>query len=140
MNETNGFDCPAKRTISESLMFIPNLIKLLYRLLESELVSATDKTLLMGTVLYVLSPWDFLPDVVPFIGQLDDILLIALVLNRLMSSVDHEILLQYWDGHEELLELLEKVLDKAVIFLPPGVYQKLIKKSQGQDFKNAEYI
>lgn len=140
MNETSGIDCAAKKTITESLMFIPNLIKLLYRLLGNELVASTDKVLLMGTVMYVLSPWDFLPDIVPFLGQVDDLLLIALVLKRLMSSVDHELLLQYWDGHEELLELLEKVLEKAVVFLPAGVYQKLIKKSRGQDYTDAEYI
>ena len=113
----------------QALMFIPNLVKLLYRLIQDEAVSAADKALIIATVAYVISPWDFLPDLIPVLGQLDDLLLMALVLKRVLGRVDREIIDKYWDGSEELLELLMKSVDFAMFFLPPGFYRKVAKRA-----------
>lgn len=114
----------------ELVLFIPNLLKLLYRLVNDRRVSTGDRALLLGTVAYVLSPWDFLPDMIPFMGQLDDLLLIALVLKRIMDRVDHEVLLAYWDGDRNLLEVVEKILNLVVNLIPRGIYRKLLLKSR----------
>ncbi|MGS0765229.1 YkvA family protein [Syntrophomonas curvata] len=129
----------AMTTLKESLLFIPNFLKLIYRLVQDPNVSKTDRALLLGTAAYVLSPWDFLPDVVPFLGQLDDLLLIALVLKRLMDSVSHDTLLSYWDGDEDLLGLMESIIDLAVQFVPQGVYRKLVRKSRPRGYTDVEY-
>ena len=50
----------AMTTLKESLLFIPNFLKLIYRLVQDKNVSKTDRALLLGTIAYVLSPWDFL--------------------------------------------------------------------------------
>ncbi|NLG31916.1 MAG: DUF1232 domain-containing protein [Syntrophomonadaceae bacterium] len=115
--------------ITQILCFIPNLFKMVYRLSQDMAVSVTDKALLLGTIAYVISPWDFLPDVIPGFGHLDDLTLIALVLRRLMDSVDHSVLESYWDGREDLLEVLEKVIRFATDLLPPHIHRKLIKRS-----------
>lgn len=119
----------AESTMKQALMFIPNLLKLLYRLAQDKAVSLGDKALLIGTAAYVISPGDFLPDMIPFLGQIDDLLLIALVIKRILGSVDPEVVEKYWDGSEELLELLRKTVDFAMFFLPPGVYRKVFKKA-----------
>lgn len=129
----------AMTTLKESLLFIPNFLKLIYRLAQDANVSKTDRVLLLGTIAYVLSPWDLLPDMIPFLGQLDDILLMALVLKRLMDSVSRETLLSYWDGDEDLLGLMEDIINLAVKFIPEGVYRKLIKKSRSQGYTDVEY-
>lgn len=118
-----------ENSVKEVLLFIPNLLKLLYRLVQDERVPGTDKALLLAAIAYVLSPWDFLPDIVPVMGQLDDVLLVALVIKRLMDSVDQEILFSYWDGNGDLLELIQDITDIAVRLLPPGIYRKLVKKA-----------
>jgi uncharacterized membrane protein YkvA (DUF1232 family) len=128
----------AMTTLKESLLFIPNFLKLIYRLVQDENVSKMDRALLLGTIAYVLSPWDFLPDMIPFLGQLDDLLLMALVLKRLMDSVNRETLLSYWDGNEDLLGLMEDITNLAVQFIPQGIYRKLIKKSR-QNYTDIEY-
>ncbi len=129
----------AMTTLKESLLFIPNFLKLIYRLAQDANVSKTDRALLLGTIAYVLSPWDFLPDMIPFLGQLDDILLISLVLKRMMDSVSRETLLSYWDGNKDLLMLMEDIINLAVKFIPEGVYRKLIKKSRSQGYTDVEY-
>lgn len=129
----------AMTTLKESLLFIPNFLKLIYRLTQDANVTTTDRALLLGTIAYVLSPWDFLPDMIPFLGQLDDILLISLVLKRMMNSVSRETLLSYWDGNKDLLILIEDIINLAVKFIPEGVYQKLVKKSRPQGYTDVEY-
>lgn len=123
----------AEKVLKEAVLLIPNFLKLLYRLLKHEAVTSTDKALLAATVAYVLSPWDFLPDIIPFLGQADDLLLLALVIKRIMNSVDHEVLEEYWDGDQRLLELIERVIDLSRHIVPPGVYQRLVKKSQSPE-------
>jgi len=120
----------ARQQVKELLLLIPNFIKLLYRLLGDKRVSTQDKALLLGTVAYVISPLDFLPDAIPFLGQIDDLLLVALILKRFMNSVDRSVLLAYWDGKEDLLLTIDKILEFTGIFLPRGVYNKIVKKAK----------
>src|SRR5918996_648537 len=65
------------------LMFIPNLLLLSARLMVDPRVPATERVLVAGAVLYALIPFDFIPDFVPFVGQVDDAYLIAMTLLRL---------------------------------------------------------
>lgn len=39
----------------------------------------------MGTIVYFISPLDFSPDLFPFAGQIDDVLLITLLLSELFQ-------------------------------------------------------
>ena len=91
---------------------------------------ATEKSMLMATAIYVGSPLGFLPDVIPFLGQVDDILVVALILQRFMNSVDRHVLYEHWDGNMDLLNSIEQVLSYARFFLPSGVYNKIVRKSR----------
>ncbi len=125
--------------ISELLMLIPNLLKLIYRLMQDKDVPATDKAMMLGTVAYVLSPLDFFPDMIPFLGKVDDLLLMALVIKRLTDSVSYEVLEEYWEGNDELLETLDKVLSYSTLLLPPGLYRKLVKKARPAGFADLNF-
>lgn len=124
--------------LKEMIMLIPNMVKLLYRLVKDELVPAGEKAILLGAIAYVVSPWDLVPDFIPFLGQVDDLLLICLVLKRFISNVSYDVLCQYWDGNEKLLVIIRRVLDYARYFVPEGVYNKLVKKSE-KDYIDVDY-
>ncbi|HCF49808.1 MAG TPA: hypothetical protein DER60_05975 [Syntrophomonas sp.] len=126
----NSGEAAPGNAIQEVLYFIPNLLKMVYRLLKDEGVTHADRLLLLGTATYVLSPLDFLPDMIPALGQVDDILLLALVLKRLMNSVSFERLENYWDGSEPLLRLFDRVLDLSRYVIPAKVYDRVVKKSR----------
>ena len=70
-----------RRKISpkELVSVIPNVVLLFKDLLKDPRVPRSSKALLVGTVAYIVSPVDLLPDFVPFIGQVDDAVLAALV-------------------------------------------------------------
>ena len=135
----------ARGKLQEAIMLIPNYLKLLYRLTRDKRVQVTEKALLLGTAAYVLSPIDFLPDFIPFVGQVDDVLLVALILKRFMNSVSPQVLYQHWDGRPDLLLNIEQILSWSRFFLPADVYQKVVRKSRenpghgSHDTIDAEY-
>jgi uncharacterized membrane protein YkvA (DUF1232 family) len=57
---------------------LPAYLGLFWRLLGDRRVHLLVKALLLGGIIYALSPLDFIPDFVPFLGQLDDLAIIVL--------------------------------------------------------------
>lgn len=138
MNRKSQNEEGFRAAAQQALLLIPNFIKLLYRLVTDHRVQIREKALLLGTIAYVLSPLDFLPDTIPFLGQIDDLLLVALVLQRFMNSVNPRVLLEYWDGRDDLLLTIEKILAFTHYLLPSGVYNKIVKKAY-PDYIDADY-
>ena len=103
------------------LLFLPRLAKMVAQLVVDSEVATTDKLLLGAAILYVASPLDILPDIIPMVGQLDDIYLVAMCLLRLMNHSGEAKLRQYWDGPEDIVAVLGKVTDFATRYLPSGV-------------------
>ena len=56
--------------------------------------------------LWVLSPIDLLPEFLPVIGPLDDVVVVALALRYAARRVPRELLLEAWPGEPRLLERL----------------------------------
>ncbi|CAN5331716.1 hypothetical protein BH23GEM4_BH23GEM4_07650 [soil metagenome] len=100
---------------------IPSFVKLLGRLATDPRVSTLDKGIVAATVGYLLMPMDIIPDFIPFLGQVDDIYLIALALDRLLNNAGVDVLLEHWDGDVASLEMAIDALDKAGSFLPDPV-------------------
>jgi uncharacterized membrane protein YkvA (DUF1232 family) len=61
------------------LRYLPHFARLFWRLFRDRRVPAYLKVMVVLTVLYVLSPVDFLPDYLPLVGQLDDLSLLLFV-------------------------------------------------------------
>jgi uncharacterized membrane protein YkvA (DUF1232 family) len=100
---------------------IPSFLKLLGRLARDPRVSKVDKLLVAVTIGYIVMPMDFIPDFLPFIGQVDDLYLLALALDRLLNNAGIDLLLEHWDGDVGSLETALVALDKAGSFLPAQV-------------------
>ncbi len=107
---------------------IPNFLKLLFRLFKDSRVPAAEKAMLVGTIVYIVSPLDLLPDVIPFIGQVDDVYLAALVLLRLLSRTDDQVLREHWDGAGDLASVVDKIVRAAQYVLPKRVQKILLGK------------
>jgi uncharacterized membrane protein YkvA (DUF1232 family) len=110
-----------RRRMKDLLLLLPNLLKLLVRLVRDPRVSRADKVILGGTILYVIAPLDFIPDMIPFIGQIDDIYLVAISLLRIMSRTDASIIAEHWDGEINIKRLVDSIIDVATVFLPKRV-------------------
>lgn len=117
----------AKRgMVRELLNLLPNLVKLLYRLIRDGRVPTAEKALLIGTVTYVITPLDLLPDVIPFVGQVDDLYLVSLVLLRLLSRTESVVLNEHWDGPGNLAHIVDRIATVARYVLPKRVSKVLL--------------
>jgi len=65
-------------TALQVLLHLPSLIRLYWRLLQDPRVSVWPKLLLFGAFAYVVLPFDLIPDVIPFVGEIDDLMIVIL--------------------------------------------------------------
>jgi uncharacterized membrane protein YkvA (DUF1232 family) len=116
-----------KRTIVSTMKELPNFLRLIGGLLTDVRVSTTDKLLVAGAIGYVFLPMDLVPDFIPFIGEIDDVFLLVLALQRLIANADRSVVLEHWMGDPRQLRSLdlERVLVAAAFFLPRRVRRRL---------------
>ena len=114
-----------KRRMKGFLMFLPNMLKLLGKLLADNRVPLAEKALFAAAIVYVVVPIDFIPDVFPFIGQIDDVYLVALTLLRLLSKTDEAVIKENWSGGGDIIGLAKSIARLAPMLLPKRVARVL---------------
>ena len=114
-----------KDRMRNMLMFLPNIVKLFGKLLTDKRVPATEKILVVGAIAYVIMPLDFIPDVIPFAGQVDDIYLVALTLLRLISRTDEKVISEHWTGGGNIASLAASISNLAPMLLPKRIARVL---------------
>lgn len=108
----------AKQVLLELALLLPQFVLLLKRLLTDPRVPKRSKLILGGTVLYLVSPIDVIPDFVPGLGQLDDIVVALLALHSLLNRVDEDIVLEHWDGRRDVILAVKQGVGAAASLLP----------------------
>ena len=116
----------AKGFLKSVIRLIPNFLKLLFRLFKDSRVPLAEKAMLVGAIVYVISPLDLIPDVIPFIGQVDDLYLVSLVVLRLLARTDESVLHEHWDGRGDLASVVNKIVRAAQYVLPKRMQRILL--------------
>lgn len=117
-----------KGRLRSFLMFLPNIVMLLARLIKDARVPAAEKALFAAAIVYVISPLDLIPDVFPFIGQVDDLYVVSLVLLRLINRTDDRVVRQHWSGGGDIVALVDSITNIAPNFLPRRVSRVLTSR------------
>jgi len=117
----------ARRTVMHYIRQLPNFLRLLYGLITDRRVATVDKLLVFGAIAYIITPIDLIPDFIPFIGEVDDVYLLVIALQRLISNAGRLVLLDHWGGEaEDLADLnLQGALAAAAFFLPRRIRRRL---------------
>jgi uncharacterized membrane protein YkvA (DUF1232 family) len=117
----------ARRTVMYYIKQLPAYLRLLGGLLADRRVNSVDKLLVGAAIAYIAMPLDFIPDFIPFIGEVDDVFLLVIALQRLVANAGRPVLLAHWTGAmEDLADLnLKEALAAAAFFLPRGIRRKL---------------
>ncbi len=58
------------------LRHLPDFVRLYWRLLRDRRVSIWPKALLVFSLVYLVSPIDLLPDTIPLVGEVDDLIVL----------------------------------------------------------------
>jgi uncharacterized membrane protein YkvA (DUF1232 family) len=104
--------------LKEYLLFLPKLLKLVWRLARDRRVSARVKATLVVLGVYLASPVDLIPDFLPGIGQVDDIIIVAFALDQILNRVPEHIVREHWDGDDDVLQIVREILDISTAIVP----------------------
>jgi uncharacterized membrane protein YkvA (DUF1232 family) len=111
--------------LREYALFAPRFVKLIGRLMRDGRVPARQKAILVLLVAYLASPVDVIPDFIPGIGHVDDLVLAAFALDQILNRVPEECVREHWDGDEDLLQVIREILDIATGLVPDWLKKRL---------------
>jgi uncharacterized membrane protein YkvA (DUF1232 family) len=86
--------------------FIPDCVTTARRLRRDPRVPRRAKVAIVLAALWLANPIDLIPEFVPVIGPLDDVVVVALALRYAARQVPRRVLLEAWPGDTRLLERL----------------------------------
>ena len=113
----DGASIQGRRLVTDAVMMMPNIVKLVGRLLRDPRVPRRAKITLGLAAAYVASPIDLIPEVIPVVGWADDVVLMMFALDSLIERAGPEVVAEHWDGPGDLLSLVRDVvaLSRSVI-------------------------
>ena len=104
---------PETVSMKDALRLLPDLLRLLRRLLSDRNLAVGVRIRLALLLAYLLSPIDLVPDFVPVIGYADDVIIVALVLRSVIARAGVESLRKHWPGTPEGLLLVLRLAGVA---------------------------
>lgn len=84
--------------IVETLRLVPDVVRLLRRLIADPDVSRGPKVGLGLLLVYLILPIDLIPDFIPVVGYLDDAIIVAVVLRFVVKHAGLDALTRNWPG------------------------------------------
>lgn len=90
----------------ELAAFLPACATTMRRLRRHPAVPRSARWLTVFALIWVISPIDLIPEFLPVIGPLDDMVVIALVLRFVARRIPPEVLFEAWPGEPRLLARL----------------------------------
>ncbi len=111
--------------LGEYVFLLPDFFILVCRLAVDKRVPVKQKMIVAGIITYIMMPIDLIPDFIPVIGLVDDLVLVVMGLNLILNEIDPKILLDNWSGEGQILDHLKKITALAERFLDKHLLQKI---------------
>lgn len=96
--------------LGELLRVIPDVVRLVRRLLGDRDVPPGPKVALVVLLVWLISPIDLIPEFIPVLGPLDDVVVAVLVLRYVRRQVGLEGLRARWPGTADGFALLSRII------------------------------
>lgn len=113
--------------LSEYLFLLPDLFILITRLAMDSRVPTKKKVFVGAIVTYMILPIDIIPDFIPVLGHIDDLVVAVFGLNMVLNDIDKQVLIDNWSGQGNILELLQTISAKAEQFMDKNFLQRIKK-------------
>ena len=115
--------------MKDLLLALPRLGRMLISLAADREVPTAAKVVLGALAVYLVSPIDLIPDFIPWLGYLDDVLLAAVVVDGVLNFVDRPRLLRYWPGSADSLERTAAVARRLARWVPTRIKARIVGSS-----------
>jgi uncharacterized membrane protein YkvA (DUF1232 family) len=94
----------------ELLRVVPDLLRLTRSLLTDGDVPLDVRVVIVGALIWVVSPIDPVPEFIPVIGWLDEVIVIVVALRYVRYRLGTTLLRERWQGSEEGFAILTTVM------------------------------
>jgi uncharacterized membrane protein YkvA (DUF1232 family) len=111
--------------VKDLLLLLPRLARMIASLLADREVPRGAKVALVAAALYLASPVDLLPDFIPLVGYLDDVLLAAVLVDGLLNVLGRPIVQRYWPGDPATLDKAAAVAHRLAAWVPARVKRRV---------------
>jgi uncharacterized membrane protein YkvA (DUF1232 family) len=111
--------------VKELLLALPRLARMLVSLAGDRQVPTAAKVVLAAVAVYLVSPIDLIPDFIPWIGYLDDLVMAAVVVDGVLNFIERPLLLRYWPGSPASLERIAAVAGRLARWVPSRVKSRI---------------
>ena len=101
---------PRDANLRELLRIVPDLLRLVRSLLADRAVPLGARVALVGLLVWLINPIDLIPEFIPILGPLDDMVVAVLVLRYVRRRVGLEELRRRWPGTPEGFALLGRII------------------------------
>ncbi len=118
-----GRSIQSRQLVTDAVLMMPNIIKLVGRLIKDPRVPRRAKISLGLAFAYVISPIDLVPEVIPVVGWADDVIIVMFAIDSLIARAGTEIVEEHWDGPGDLLSLVQDVVGLSRNFVPKRIGQ-----------------
>jgi uncharacterized membrane protein YkvA (DUF1232 family) len=108
------------------------MIGLVARLSADPRVPRRVKAMLGVTAVYLASPIDVIPDFIPVLGYLDDVVVVAVVLDGILNHVDRAIVQEHWPGAPETLERAAAMAARVSAWVPRRLKARVFGTRAGE--------
>jgi uncharacterized membrane protein YkvA (DUF1232 family) len=116
--------------LKDLLLALPRLGRMLISLVADRDVPTAAKVVLAAMAVYLVSPIDLIPDFIPFLGYLDDVILAAVVVDGVLNFIDRPLLLRYWPGTPASLERVAAVARRLARWVPNRIKARIFGSPQ----------
>ncbi len=106
---------------------IKELIEFIKAVSSDPRIPDRDKAVLVALLALVISPFDIIPDWIPFFGLLDDIVIIAIVMDYLFNRLDQVILLSHYPWGMKSYVLIRRGARMVAILTPEFIKDRIWK-------------
>jgi uncharacterized membrane protein YkvA (DUF1232 family) len=101
---------PRDARLGELIRLVPDVLRLVRGLLADRSVPVGVKVALGGLLLWLVNPIDLIPEFIPVLGPLDDVVVAVLVLRYVKRRLGEPDFRRRWPGTTEGYRLLSAVL------------------------------
>lgn len=104
---------PRGATLRDIMAVIPDLLRLLRSLIGDRSVPTDVRVVLVGLLAWIVSPIDLIPEFIPGIGPLDDVVVAIVALRYVRRRAGIDELRRRWTGTDDGFGLLVRVIGRG---------------------------
>ncbi len=104
---------PKNVSVRELLGLIPDVLRMLRSVIADRAAPPDVRLVLVGLLAWILSPIDLIPEFIPVLGPIDDIVVAVIALRYVRRRIGVEDLRRRWNGTPEGFALLIRVIGSS---------------------------